>query len=97
MNTSTPSSDSSAEESSTDFESIDQLPEEPLSPLELGPLEMMSQASQASDIAKAQRLFPEPECNAAWQALDPVQRSALLLTRFFPGSVIIRDLDHDLL
>jgi hypothetical protein len=53
----------------------------------------MAQATVPSEIGVLQRTFSEEECTAAWRQLPEVQRSALLLARFFPGSVIIHSLE----
>lgn len=70
--------------------------QEAIAPVVLGPLDLMAQATTAAEIAQIQRQFSEEDCQAAWGQLDPAQKAALLLTRFFQGSVIIHDLDDSI-
>lgn len=53
----------------------------------------MQQATTAADMKRLMAQFPAEEVQAAWAALDPAQRGALLLIRFFPGSTILPDDD----
>ena len=54
----------------------------------------MEQATTASDMKRLMAQHPAEEVQAAWSALDPAKRGALLLIRFFPGSTIIPDSDE---
>jgi hypothetical protein len=69
--------------------------DEPLEPALPPPprttFELMAAATTAAEIGKLIRTKPEEECTAAWKALPPVQRAALLMIRFFPESVITHD------
>lgn len=55
-------------------------------------LELLEGASCKGDVADIRRRFDGDLVNEIWKSLDPVQRSALLLTRAFDGE-IIHDLD----
>lgn len=53
----------------------------------------MRQASTAADMKRLMAQHPAEDVQAAWSALDPARRAALLLIRFFPGSTLIPDDD----
>lgn len=53
----------------------------------------MQSATTASDMKALMARYPAEDVQAAWAALDPAKRAALLLIRFFPGSTILPDDD----
>jgi hypothetical protein len=51
-------------------------------------LELLEEASRKRDVADIRGRFDVELINEAWKGLEPVQRSALLLTRAFDGEII---------
>ena len=64
-------------------------------PSSSNPYQLMAEASGPADMRAVMRDHEAPVVAAAWARLPAVQSGALLLTRAFPESKILRDCDDE--